>query len=129
MINDLETYEEYHYYEEVKSRSGNIEMVEDKQALWQALVGEIKTKKGECLLYGLTDYGTDLWRILGQNYDNLTVKEIEKYIKDLERKYPEISSLTVEKIDFYLETIAITLKMESIFGIVTGEVVGIGGPC
>ncbi|MDP3013386.1 MAG: hypothetical protein Q8M92_04035 [Candidatus Subteraquimicrobiales bacterium] len=129
IIDDLKTSFQGNYYEELLVKGGDYRMCEDHYTLWQALVGEIKTKKGECLGVGLENYGCDIWRTLGENMDPLLEKEIEKYIHDLAPKYPQIKELTVEQIFYNKEgQIDITIIVVSIFN-KTMERVIIGGPC
>ena len=128
-INDYKTYSEDDYFETILVRGNEFSLLEDEQALWNALVGEIKTKVGECKGVGLENYGCEVWRILGQNIDELVVKEVEKYIEVLTPRYPEIISLSLEEMIKYKDgRISILIGVDSVFGKLRGGIV-LGGPC
>jgi len=128
-INDIATRAENKYYEFVIVKGSESRNVEDKVALWQALVGEIKTRPGEVQGVGLTNYGCEIYKILGEPINNLVVKDVEYYINALTPRYPEVRSLEV---DTFLEhhdgRIELIILVDSIFGRFKESVV-IGGPC
>jgi hypothetical protein len=128
-INDIATRAEGNYYEYIIVKGNETRNVEDRVALWQALVGEIKTRPGEVQGEGLTNYGCDIYKILGQPVDTLIVKDVEYYINALAPKYSEIRSLSVDTfLEYRNGRIKITILVDSIFGRFK-ESVTIGGPC
>jgi hypothetical protein len=128
-INDISTRSEYKYYEYIIIKGSEPRILEDKQALWLALVGEIKTKPGEVQGVGLTTYGCDIYKILGQPINNLVVKDVEYYIEQLIPRYPQIKDIQVDTFLEYSDgKIEIILLVDSIFGKIKESVI-IGGPC
>lgn len=129
IINDIKTTFESSYFEKLQMKGADYVMCEDHYTLWLAFIGEIKTKPGEMLGVGLENYGCEIWRVLGENIDSLIEKEIEKYILDLQPKYPDIKDIALEEVFEHKKGfIQLTITLTTIFGKST-ERVTIGGPC
>ncbi|MFZ3130697.1 MAG: hypothetical protein WA125_06235 [Desulfosporosinus sp.] len=128
-IDDYQTYSNDNYFEDILVRGNEFSLLEDEAALWNALSGELKTKVGECKCVGLENYGCELWRILGQNLDELVIKEIEAYIEALVPRYQEINALSLEEVIKYKDgSVSILIGIDSSFGKFRRGLV-IGGPC
>lgn len=128
-IDDGKTFAYQKYYEKFLVKGSELRMCEDHYAVWQAVVGEIKTKKGECLGIGLENYGCDIWRVLGETIDDLIIKEIEKYIDEIPPKYPQVKDFKLqEAIEYKDGTLLLILILETEFQRTTESVI-IGGPC
>jgi hypothetical protein len=128
-IDDYMTYSDDDYHETILIRGNEYSYLEDEAALWNALAGEIKTKVGECKAVGLENYGCEIWRILGQNLDNLTIKELEAYIEALIPRYPEINSLKLDEVIKYRNgKVELFIIVDAIFGKFRRNVI-FGGPC
>ena len=115
-IDDIEDTMQYEYWEYTKIRSNNIQMIQDRKALWQALVGEIKTHIGEVNGVGLENYGTDLWRLVGQNIDSQIVATIDYYINPLIARYDEITNLKTITANSREGGLDITIEVTSTLG-------------
>jgi len=67
----------------------------------------------------MENYGSDLKRYLGENMNPLLKIEIEDCIQSTAQEYVEIITSSVEQIDDDDEGyIAITIKLETIYGLV-----------
>jgi hypothetical protein len=128
-VDDFVVYTVDKYYENILVKGSEYRMCEDHNAVCQALAGEIKTKKGEVLGIGLENYGCDIWKILGENIDNNTIKLLEKYVSDLAPNYPEIKQLFLsEVIEYKNGRIRLMINVETIFD-KSQESVMLGSPC
>ena len=128
-IDDYQTYSQDNYFEGILVRGNEFFLLEDEEALWNALAGEIKTKVGECKCVGLETYGCEIWRILGQNLDELVIKEVEAYIEALVPRYQEINALTLEEMIKYKNgSVNVLIEIDSVFGRFQRGLL-IGGPC
>lgn len=68
--------------------------VSNEEALWQCIVGEIKTPKGALSnSIGQSGYGCDIWKNIGENLDSLTISEIENDVIITCNKYPEVNNV------------------------------------
>ena len=100
-------------------------MVKNSEALWQTIVGEIKTPLGALSnSLGQQKYGCSLWNIRGEVLDSLTIKEAEHDIIQTCLKYPEVNN--VIDIQSYVDdkegALFITLTLDSIYGSFDGHV-------
>ncbi len=69
--------------------------VQNEEALWQTIVGEIKTPLGALNnSIGQQLYGCGIWALQGEILDSLTIKEIEYEIIKTCLKYPEVNNVT-----------------------------------
>jgi hypothetical protein len=116
-INDLQTWVNRDYWEYTKIRGSDFLNIEDQEALQQAVIGELKTRQGTCYGVGLEDYGSKLYQILGQNIDDLVVKEVQDYVKDVANKYSQINSISIEELITYSDgSVDMKITIDSIFG-------------
>lgn len=116
---DFRTRSSDNYYEHTATRGNEVKEIHDVECLWQEFVGELKTNKGECVGVGMENYGSDLKRYLGENMNPLLEIEIEDCIQSTAQEYVEIITSSVEQIDDDDEGyIAITIKLETIYGLV-----------
>lgn len=128
-LDDFVVYTHDKYYEKILVKGSEYRLCTDHNAVCQALAGEIKTKKGEVLGVGLETFGCEIWRILGESLDNLTVKMLEKYISDLAPNYPEIKNLYLSEVIEYTEgRIELKINVETQFN-KTQESVILATPC
>ena len=67
------------FYEKTAwNRCEDLIYIKNEEALWQTIVGEIKTPKGALSnSIGQQNYGCNIWKLKGQVLDSLTIKEIE----------------------------------------------------
>lgn len=120
-INDYETRAERDYEESVIVKASDFSMINNKHALWQAIVGELKTRKGECQGVGLESYGCNLHKFLGQNIDSHTMKEIDHEILSITPRYPMVDRMeTTNAFRQKDGSIAIKLTVYSDFGKLEG---------
>ena len=93
--------------------------IKNEEALWQTIVGEIKTPLGALSnSIGQQSYGCSIWELRGQVLDSLTVKEIESEIIRTCLKYQEVNN--VIDIESYVANndgaLYITLTLDTIYG-------------
>ena len=93
--------------------------VQNEEALWQTIVGEIKTPLHALNnSIGQQNYGCSIWELRGQVLDSLTIKEIEYEIIQTCLRYPEVNN--VIDIQSYVSdkdgALFITLTLDSIYG-------------
>ena len=113
------------FYEKTAwNRCEDLIYVKNEEALWQTIVGEIKTPKGALSnSIGQQNYGCNIWELKGQVLDSLTIKEIEYEIIQTCLRYPEVNNVT------YIESfvadkdgaIFITLTLDSTYGSFDGH--------
>ena len=93
--------------------------VQNEEALWQTIVGEIKTPLGALSnSIGQQTYGCAIWELRGQVLDSLTIKEVEYEIIKTCLKYPEVNNVT--HIESYMakdgDALFIDVTLDSIYG-------------
>ena len=98
--------------------------ITNEEALWQTIVGEIKTPKGALSnSIGQQSYGCLIWELRGEVLDSLTVKDMEYEIIQTCIKYPEVNN--VIDIESYVSdkdgALFITLTIDSIYGTFDGH--------
>lgn len=119
-INDLQVWIKDDFWEFSRIRGSDFINIEDGDCLWQAVEGELKTKKGDCRGVGLETYGTSLYQILGQNIDDLVIKEMERCVNEVASKYPQIQSMTIMEVTVYKNgDIRMIITIQSTFGQIT----------
>ena len=93
--------------------------VKNEEALWQTIVGEIKTPLGALSnSIGQQAYGCSIWEIRGEVIDSLTIKEVEYEIVQTCIRYPEVNNVTyIESfVDDSDGALFITLTLDTIYG-------------
>lgn len=98
--------------------------VQNEEALWQTIVGEIKTPLGALNnSIGQQSYGCDIWQLRGEILDSLTIKEIEHEIIKTCLKYPEVNNVTY--IESYVDdkngALFVQLTIDSIYSSFDGH--------
>lgn len=95
----------------------------NEEALWQCIVGEIKTPYGALSnSIGQNKYGCSIWDYKGEILDSLNISEIEYHIIKTCIKYPEVNNVT--DIQTYIgddTALFITLTVDSIYGSFDGH--------
>lgn len=119
-INDLQTWINKDYWEYTKIRGSDFINIEDGEALWQAIEGELKTRRGTCYGIGLETYGSNLYKVLGENIGDLEAKQVQQYVKEVMDNYPQISSWSMDNLTNYSDgSVDLVITVHSIFGITT----------
>lgn len=93
--------------------------VQNEEALWQTIVGEIKTPLGALSnSIGQQAYGCSIWDLQGEVLDSLTIKEMEYEIIQTCIRYPEVNNVTyIESfVDDKDGALFITLTLDTIYG-------------
>ena len=93
--------------------------VKNEEALWQTIVGEIKTPLGALSnSIGQQSYGCSIWELQGEVLDSLTIKEVEYDIIQTCLRYPEVNNVTyIESfVDDKEGALFVTLTLDSIYG-------------
>lgn len=96
--------------------------VKNEEALWQTIVGEIKTPYGVLNnSIGQDKYGCLIWNYIGANLDSLDIKSLEYDVIDVCLRYPEVNNVT--NIDTYtdMHDLLIILTIDSIYGTFDGH--------
>jgi len=123
-IQDFKTKTEDGFNESILTKGSDVVQVKDKYALWQALVGELKTKKGECQGTGMENYGSDIWMVLGQNINQMTLDQANVYIDEFRVKYPYIQEISViDGVNLKSGDVRLSIRVLSTFGNLEGDVV------
>lgn len=108
------------FYEKTAwNRCEDLIYVQNEEALWQTIVGEIKTPLGALSnSIGQQGYGCSIWDLQGEVLDSLTIKEMEYEIIKTCIRYPEVSN--VIDINSFVDdeegALFITLTIDSIYG-------------
>lgn len=93
--------------------------VKNEEALWQTIVGEIKTPLGALSnSIGQQSYGCSIWNLKGEVLDSLTIKEAEYELIQTCLRYPEVNNVT--NIESYVAdkdgALYVTMTLDSIYG-------------
>ena|SRR5574344_1631797 len=100
----------------------DISLVEDEEALWQALIGEIKTPLGVLPSIGQNTYGCQIWDLMGEKIDGNFEQTFTFYIKKMCNQYPEIISVPFVKLRYGDKgSLALEMTVNSIYGDFTGK--------
>src|SRR5574344_2955614 len=104
------------------SCDNDISLVEDEEALWQALIGEIKTPLGVLPSVNQNKYGCQIWDLMGDKIDDLFEETFRFYILKMCQQYPEIISVPVIGIRYGDKgSLALEMTVNSIYGDFTGK--------
>ena len=125
LIQDIQYFSADNYNENVGIRWGTeIQLIKNRYALWQGVVGEIKTRKGECRGVGTESYGCDIWLAKGENIDPILLDQISMYIKDLERRYADIDTMEVKSVTKRKDgSLKLHIIVYSKFGEIGGDII------
>ena len=112
------------YERTAKNHCDDLIYVKNEEALWQTIVGEIKTPYGVLNnSIGQSTYGCLIWDYIGENLDSLDIKSIEYDVIDVCLKYPEVNN--VIGIDTYatedVTMLLIVVTVDSIYGTFDGH--------
>lgn len=114
------------FYEKTAwNRCEDLIMVTNQEALWQTIVGEIKTPLGALSnSIGQQQYGCSIWELRGEVLDSLTIKEAEHEIIQTCIKYPEVNNVIdiQSMVDDKQGALFITLTLDSIYGSFDGHI-------
>ena len=113
-----------HFYEKTDwNECQDLIYVQNEEALWQTIVGEIKTPKGALNnSIGQAGYGCEIWSYKGSVLDSLDISEIEYYIIQCCLKYPEVNNvINIESFVGDRDSLFITLTLDSIYGAFDGK--------
>lgn len=116
--------DELSFYEKTDwNKCEDLIYVQNEEALWQTIVGEIKTPKGALRnSIGQASYGCAIWEYMGENLDSLTLSEIEHEVIQTCIKYPEVNN--VIGIESYIadrNALLIEVTLDSIYGTFDGS--------
>ena len=97
--------------------------VKNEEALWQTIVGEIKTPYGALSnSIGQDTYGCRIWDYIGENLDSLDVKSLEYDIITVCLKYPEVNNVTnIETYATDSHILLFEVTIDSIYGSFDGH--------
>lgn len=96
----------------------------NEQALWTAIVGEIKTPKGVLSnSVGQANYGCNIWNYMGENLDSLSISEIENDIINLCNNYPEVNNvIQIKSYTAERNMLLIEITLDTIYGTYDGNI-------
>ena len=83
------------FYEKTAwNRCEDLIYVKNEEALWQTIVGEIKTPYGVLNnSIGQARYGCRIWDYIGEKIDSLNIQSIEYEVIQVCLKYPEVNNV------------------------------------
>lgn len=113
-----------HFYEKAAwNECQDLIYVQNEEALWQTIVGEIKTPKGALSnSIGQAGYGCEIWSYKGAILDSLNVSEIEYYIIQTCIAYPEVNNvINIETLIGDRDSLFITVTLDTIYGAFDGH--------
>lgn len=113
---DYKTYSTDNYFEDIKMNGSDYEEVDNLECLWQELVGEIKTNKGEVYGINTEEYGTDIKRFLGEYTDLSAQVSIDQALEALMQKYPEIIDMKCEIKENSPGSVKLKITASTIYG-------------
>lgn len=97
--------------------------VKNEEALWQTIVGEIKTPYGVLNnSIGQAQYGCRIWDYIGETIDSLNVQSIEYEVIQVCLKYPEVNN--VINIETYAgddNSLLINVTLDTIYDVFDGH--------
>lgn len=96
---DLRTKSDNDYDEYTATKGVDIEFTNGLETLWQTVVGELKTPFGSLGCDTLSNYGSYLYRLIGQKKTPEVIKELEFYIEQVMQTYPMITNWEVKMLD------------------------------
>lgn len=115
--------DQLHFYEKNSFEPcDDLWFISNEEALWQCIVGEIKTPYGDLRnSIGQATYGCHIWEMIGEPVDSLNIKTYESYIIETCLKYPEVNNVIdietkIGDRNAYLTKITI----DSIYGVFDG---------
>ena len=123
MLDFMTNMDDLSFYEKTAwNQCHDLIYVKNEEALWQTIVGEIKTPYGALSnSVGQNEYGCLIWNYIGSNLDSLDIKSLEYDVIDVCLKYPEVNN--VINIDTYtdMHDLLIILTIDSIYGTFDGH--------
>ena len=92
--------------------------VKNEEALWQTIVGEIKTPYGVLSnSIGQAGYGCGIWDYIGEVIDSLNVQSIEYEVIQTCNKYPEVNNvIDIETLYGNDSALLIRVTLDTIYG-------------
>lgn len=92
--------------------------VQNEEALWQTIVGEIKTPYGVLSnSIGQANYGCRIWDYMGEKIDSLNVQSIEYEVITTCNKYPEVNNvINIETLYGTDNSLLIQVSLDTIYG-------------
>ena len=92
--------------------------VKNEEALWQTIVGEIKTPYGALNnSIGQATYGCRIWDYIGEVIDSLNVQSIEYEVINVCNKYPEVNNvINIETLYGNDASLLIQVSLDTIYG-------------
>ena len=92
--------------------------VQNEEALWQTIVGEIKTPYGALNnSVGQGQYGCRIWDYIGKAIDSLNVQSIEHEVILTCNKYPEVNNvIDIETLYGDNASLLIRVSLDTIYG-------------
>lgn len=105
------------------NQCGDLIYVKNEEALWQTIVGEIKTPYGALSnSIGQNTYGCRIWDYIGENLDSLDIKSLEYDIIEVCLKYPEVNNVTnIETFTTDSNILLFEVTIDSIYGTFDGH--------
>lgn len=113
---DIKTRAPDGYFEYSMMRGVEMKTIEDKECLWQEIVGELKTNKGELLGVGQQDYGSNLKQLISEPIDVGLELEIEQEVKKIVESYVGVAKADVNAGEYKRGVITIEIKLYTLYG-------------
>jgi hypothetical protein len=110
------------FNEDVYPIPSDITVTDEYEGLWQAICGELKTWIGEVRCTHLSNYGSRLHELLGENIDDNFFDELNFYVQEVIDNYPEVMEYEIDSIEtrggYYSFNLKVIVDNELISGVV-----------
>lgn len=119
MLDFLTDMDDLSFYEKTGfNKCEDLIYVKNEEALWQTIVGEIKTPYGALNnSIGQSTYGCRIWDYIGEVIDSLNVQSIEYEIIQTCNKYPEVNNvIDIETLYGDNASLLIKVSLDTIYG-------------
>ncbi len=119
MLDFMTDMDDLSFYEKTAFNScEDLIYVQNEEALWQTIVGEIKTPYGVLNnSVGQANYGCRIWDYIGEVIDSLNVQSIEYEVIATCNKYPEVNNvINIETLYGNDASLLIQVSLDTIYG-------------
>lgn len=119
MLDFITDMDDLSFYEKTAwNRCEDLIYVKNEEALWQTIVGEIKTPYGVLNnSIGQANYGCRIWDYIGELLDSLNIQSIEYEVIQTCLKYPEVENvIDIQTFSGDNASLLIQVTLDTIYG-------------
>lgn len=122
-IQDIATIWEDGFIEYTETKNDrDVVMIKDARALWQGIVGAIKTRPGELKGVATENFGCGIWNLLGMPMTGLVQDQIEFYVKETVKAFDDVDDIHFLELKATREgNVRMRLEINSRFGRFEGD--------